>query len=605
MVDFQEELEFKQHSFKDMAILKKFFFYFRPYLKKFIFVLIGSVLCTCLFNIEPLVLKYVLNILENPDSSYDPVTLVLALVLGDMSAMLIASLGTFYFNLELKKLGQKVVYDIRNSLFDHVLSFSQGQLKALPVGSYVTRLTNDTQNLSSLFSDVLPQALKAFASLLTIIIVSFSAVGVYGFIYLAYIPIVFLLSYFFRKKAKVYYRSEKKAVSKMNAFLSESFSGIKVTKTYGKEERKQKEFDKANEEIKSSFLKSQNLFAIFYPMMYLLQMSCVIVIMSFGIPAMYRNTMTTGDFNLLYSYSTQFFSPVQTITQLLNQLQSIITSAERTQAIIEMKPEIEDKEDAIDVASFKGKIEFRHVYFAYVKDEYVLKDVSFIINPGETAAFVGATGAGKSTIISLISRTYEANSGEILIDDIDIRNYKIETLRRNIGMMLQDVFLFSGTIASNISLDDKTISEEEIEDAARYTAASSFIEKLPDSYQEKVTERGENFSSGQKQLISFARTIVYHPSVVLLDEATANIDTETEKIIQDNLEKMKSIGTMIIVAHRLATIKKADIIFVVSKGEIIERGNHSQLLSFKGTYYNLYRLQNLERKTGYRSEKNI
>lgn len=598
MAEFQEELEAKRYSFKDLTILKKFALYFKPYLPKFFLILFCSIFTTFLFNIEPLMMRFLLNYL-NGDEETNLLAICLSLVIADVVAMLVASIGQFFLNLGLKKLGQAVIYDIRNSLFEHILSLSQGQLKGLPIGSYVTRLTNDTQNLSTFFSDVLPQFLRALITLITIIVVSISFTGVYGLIYLAYLPVVFILSYFFRKKAKVYYRGEKKAVSKMNSFLSEAFSGIKVTKTYGKENRKMIEFDRANEEIKNTFLKSQNLFAIFYPLMYLLQMSCVVIILSFGIPAMFNRTMLTGDFNMLYSYSTQFFSPIQTITQLMNQLQQIISSAERVEAIQELKPEITDADDAIDVPSFKGKIEFRHVYFAYVSDNYVLKDVSFIISPGQTAAFVGATGAGKSTIISLISRIYEPNKGEILIDDIDIRRYSLTCLRRNIGIMLQDVFLFSGSIASNISLDSPDVSLEEVEKGAEFVGADSFIKRLPKGYQEEVTERGENFSAGQRQLISFARTLVYHPSLMLLDEATANIDTETEHLIQDSLEKMRTIGTMVIVAHRLSTIKNADIIFVVSKGEIIERGNHQELLKLKGNYYNLYRLQNMASKVGH------
>ncbi len=604
MSNFQEELETKQYSLKDFTILKKFSGYFIPYKKRFILVLLASLLTTFLFNLEPLIMRFLLNALADPYQKDLPLLIIL-LVVGDAVIMLVSAIANYFLNLELKKLGQQIVNDIRNKLFDHVLSLSQGQLKSLPIGSYVTRITNDTQNLSTFFSDVLPQFLKAIITLVTIIVVSISSVSFYGLIFLAYFPIVFLISYLFRKKAKIYYRGEKKSISKMNSFLSESFSGIKLVKTYGKENRKIKEFDKANEEIKSTYLKSQNLFAIFYPLMYLLQMSCVIIIIAFGVPSLYARSMKIGDFNLLYSYSTQFFSPIQTITQLLNQFQSILSSAERTEAIAEIEPEIIDDDDSINVDKFHGKIEFKHVYFAYENDDYVLKDVSFIIYPGQTAAFVGATGAGKSTIISLISRVYDANKGEILIDDIDIKKYSLECLRRNIGIMLQDVFLFSGTISSNISLDAKGITDNDVINACKYVGADNFIERLPKKYSEKVTERGENFSAGQRQLISFARTLIYHPSMILLDEATANIDTETESLIQSNLVKMREIGTMIIVAHRLSTIKHADIIFVVNKGEIIERGNHQDLLKLKGTYYNLYRLQNMAKKVGQLLETNL
>ena len=336
--------------------------------------------------------------------------------------------------------------------------------------------------------------------------------------------------------------------------------------------------------------------------MYLLQISCVILVIAIAIPNIRLKGMTTGikigTFQMLYSYSTQFFQPIQQITNLLNQIESIITSAERIEIVLQQEIEIEDKEGAIDVPEFKGKIEFRHVSFAYEKGHDVLHDVSFVINPGQSAAFVGATGAGKSTIISLISRTYEITSGAILIDDINIEEYSLTCLRRNIGVMLQDVFLFSGTITDNITLGDEKVKEDDVIKACKEVGADTFISRLPEGYMTPVKEKGANFSAGERQLISFARTLVYSPSMVLLDEATANIDTETENIIQTSLEKMKKIGTMLIVAHRLSTIKDCDIIFVVDKGVIKESGNHQQLLQNHGLYYNLYRLQNMERNLG-------
>jgi len=601
--DFEEELETRQYSLKDFHIIKSFFRYLKPYRVKFILLLLADAIATICFLMEPVVASEIITFLSKPSEfNENAVKIICGLCLLDVLFYMSGSIMAYFINMSLKKMGQKVIYDIRNELFSHVLSLSQAQLKSLKIGSYVTRITNDTQNLSTLFSDVLPSLLRSVFSLLIIIFTVFIKEGYYGFIFLAFLPIVFLVAYLFRRKAKVYYRQEKKAVSEMNSFLSETFQGIKVIKTYDREDKKVKEFDKCNEKIKGSFLKSQNLFSFFYPIMYLFQMCCILIVLGFGVPATVSGSLSLGDLQLMYSYSYQFFSPIQTIAQLLNNLQSILSSAERTQVIMEMKPEIESDNSSISVKSFKGKIEFRHVYFAYVKDEYVLKDVSFVINPGQTAAFVGATGAGKSTIISLISRTYECNKGEILIDDINIRDYTLNCLRKNIGVMLQDVFLFSGTIADNISLGEKSVTEEDIEKGAKEVGADAFIEKLPKRYQETVTERGDNYSAGQKQLISFARTLVYKPSLVLLDEATANIDTETENIIQSSLSRMRNIGTMVIVAHRLSTIKTADIIFVISHGHLIEEGTHQELLKLKGNYYNLYRLQNMEKSIGYQSE---
>ena len=582
-----------RYSFKDISLLKYFKKYLKPYVVKFVFIIALDFIGAGLFTIEPVIIRTLLNYLYAPDME-NPLSMVFLLAGLDIVSMSIASAVIFIASYQLKKIGQQIIYDIRNDLFDHILSLSQSQLKIIPIGSYVTRVTNDTQTISSLFSDILPQILRALFTLLVIVITTFVAEGMYGFLYLIYIPIVFFISYWFRKKAKVYYRNEKNSISAMNSFLSEDFNGIKVVKTYGKENKMDRMFDEKNKAIRHNFLKSQYFFAIFYPLMYLLQMSCVIIIMAFGIPNVYAGKMLVGDFNLLYSYSTQFFQPIQTITQLMNNLQQIISSGERIQKVMNMNPEIVDAKGAIDVPSFKGKIEFRHVYFAYNGDNYVLKDISFVINKGEVAAFVGKTGSGKSTIISLISRQYEVNSGSILIDDIDVKEYSIECLRRNIGLMLQDVFLFSGDIEKNISLDDPDVSLEDVDKASVEVGLKPYIDDLKDGYNTAVSERGSNFSAGEKQLISFARTLVYKPSLVLLDEATANIDTKTENVIQDSLFKLKGDKTMIIVAHRLSTIKKADIIFVVDDGKIVESGDHQKLLNLRGNYYNLYRLQNLE-----------
>ena len=605
-----EEVELKQYSLKDAGVLKSLMYYIRPYRRWFILIILFDLFVNAAFNMDPLIVKFMMDYMVKITTGEvivdNPFLIIATFIVLDVLLWIFAGIGGFFVHLTLKKIGQKVIKDMRDDLFGHVLHLSLADLRKLKIGSYVTRITNDTQNISTLFSDIMPQALRAIISLLIIMVNTFIITHFYGFIFLAYIPVVFVISYFFRKQARKYYRLEKKSISEMNSFLSESFQGVKVTKTYNRENKKQHEFRERNNAIRSSFVKTQRLFAFYYPFMYLLQISCVLIVFAFCIPNLTKSDalggINIGTFQMLFSYSTQFFQPIQTFTQLMNLLQQTISSAERILVIQNESEENLTEEGTIDVPAFKGKIEFKHVYFAYEKDEYVLKDVSFVIQPGQTAAFVGSTGAGKSTIISLISRTYEINSGEILIDDIPLKKYSLNCLRRNIGIMLQDVFIFSGNIADNISLGNKTVTLEEIENACQYVGADHFISELPDKYQTKVSERGENFSAGQRQLISFARTIVYHPSLVLLDEATANIDTETENIIQSSLEKMRSIGTMLIVAHRLSTIKNANIIFVVSKGQIIEQGTHQELLKQKGNYYNLYRLQNMEKNLGNREE---
>ena len=597
-----EEILVKQYSLKDASVVKKLIYYIKPYAVSFILILIFDLFVNAAFTMDPLLVKYLTDTLSKANQE-EIILKVMLIIVADVSLWFIGGIGGFFVTLQLKKLGQRVVKDMRDDLFAHVINLSLADLRKLKIGSYVTRITNDTQNISNLFSEVLPQTLRAIISLLIIMITTFVVTHLYGFIFLAYIPIVFFISYLFNKQSRKYYRQEKHAISSMNSFLSESFQGIKVTKTYNRENKKQKEFNQYNENIHSSFLKSQNLFAFYYPFMFLLQISCILIVLAFAIPNITFDEaatvgITVGTFQMLYSYSGQFFQPIQTVTQLMNSVQQIISSAERIIVVKEEKEEVIESNELLDVPFFTGEIEFKHVYFAYENDDYVLKDVSFIIRQGQTAAFVGATGAGKSTIISLISRTYEINSGQILIDGRDIHEYSLSCLRRNIGLMLQDVFVFSGNIADNISLGNEEVTLDEIKEACKYVGADDFISKLPDGYLTQVRERGENFSAGQRQLMSFARTILYHPSLVLLDEATANIDTETENIIQSSLEKMRSIGTMIIVAHRLSTIKNADIIFVVNKGVIIEQGNHQELLKLRGNYYNLYKLQNMEKNLG-------
>lgn len=588
------------YSVKDIVVLKSFYKYLKPYKVEFIFLIIFDIFVNFSWTGESLFFSQILDVISNYEQnllSFDQTKYYFFIYFGiDMFLLLFAAVGTYIVSYLLRKIGQKVIYDFRKDMFDHVLLLSQKQLKTLKTGSFVTRITNDTQNLSTFFTDIFPSFLRAILSLVIILTICFVKAGLYAFVFVAFLPIVFFISNFFAKRARRYYLGEKDAISKMNSFLSESFSGIDVIKTYHREEKKVDEFDIRNNDIYNHYIKSQDLFAFFYPSMYLLQMVCVLILTSFSIPAVFKGTMTVGVFYLMITYSSQFFQPIQQLAQLQNQLQSILSSATRTQFVLDMKPEIVTLPDSIDVKEFKGKVEFKHVYFKYEDgQDYVIKDLSFVIYPGKTVAFVGPTGAGKSTIISLISRTYEANSGEILIDDIEIHKYSLECLRRNIGLMMQDVFLFSGTIKENISLQDENLTDEEIIKNTTLVGADRLVDRLPNKYDEYVSQRGNNFSSGERQLISFARTLCYHPSLMLLDEATANIDTETETIIEESLEKMRNISTMIVVAHRLSTIKNADHIFVIKKGELIEEGNHQELLKIKGTYYNLYRLQNMER----------
>ncbi|MBR4421888.1 MAG: ABC transporter ATP-binding protein, partial [Erysipelotrichaceae bacterium] len=363
--------------------------------------------------------------------------------------------------------------------------------------------------------------------------------------------------------------------------------GMKMTQVFNQEQTKEEQFNEKNEALRKQRFNVIKAFGTYRPLISFIYNAAIAICFAQGI----RYGLSAGEIVAFFMYLSKFFHPIQNLADQLNALQKALTASERIFNLLDVEPDVLDKEDALEIDHFEGKIEFKHVWFAYTDENWILKDVSFTINPKETCAFVGATGAGKTTILSLIVRNYEVQKGEILIDGININDIKISSLRRAIGQMLQDVFLFSGTIRDNVTLHDESFTDEEVNEACHYVNADTFINKLPKGINEELIEKGENLSQGQRQLLSFARTIIHKPQILILDEATANIDTETEVLIQESLEKMKSIGTMLVVAHRLSTIQHADQIVVLQNGEVIETGTHQQLLKNKGYYYKLYQLQ--------------
>ncbi|MCF0110433.1 MAG: ABC transporter ATP-binding protein, partial [Erysipelotrichaceae bacterium] len=377
-------------------------------------------------------------------------------------------------------------------------------------------------------------------------------------------------------------------ISELNTYLNENLSGMKIIQIFNQEKFKETEFLEKNENLRKARFNVVIAFGIYRPLMTLLYITAVAVVFYMGVML----GLNAGMIVAFYMYLSKFFNPIQELSDQLNSLQKALTASERLFNLLDVQPEVRDREDAVEVDHFEGRIEFKNVWFAYVGEDWILKDVSFVIEPRQTCAFVGATGAGKTTILSLIVRNFEIQKGQILIDGIDIAHIKIKSLRKAVGQMLQDVFLFSGNVRTNITLhDNERFTDEQIQETCAYVNADSFISKLEHGLDEEVIERGENFSQGQRQLLSFARTVIHQPQILILDEATANIDTETEVLIQQSLEKIRNIGTMLVVAHRLSTIQHADQIIVLQHGEVIERGNHQQLLEQKGYYYKLYQLQ--------------
>ncbi len=521
------------------------------------------------------------------DNSEISLTIIIGLTFGYALITIINQIFIYFESMILQKAGQRIIYRIRMEVYEHIENMSINQFNEMPVGSLVTRVTNYTQELSQLFTDVLVNILRNTLTIIGTYAIMFTISYQLSLMMLIFLVIVFVVSFFFSKEVSKIFRKDRKQVSNLNTFLNENLSGMKIIQIFKKEKQKEKEFIEKNNALLKTRYNVVVAFTLYRPFIAFLQVVAMAVVFYFGI----KFSLTCGMIVSFYLYISKFFQPIQNLADQVNQLQRAFTACERLFNLLDVSPEVLDEEDAIDVENFKGKIEFKNVWFAYDKDNWVLKDVSFVVYPKQTVAFVGATGAGKTTILGLIVRNHEIQRGQILIDDIDIKHIKIKSLRKAIGQMLQDVFLFSGSIKSNITLNDDSFSDEEIANVSDYVNASSFIDKLENKYDSEVIEKGENFSSGQRQLLSFARTVIHKPQILILDEATANIDTETEVLIQDSLAKIKNIGTMLVVAHRLSTIQHSDCIIVLQNGKIIEKGTHQQLLSQKGYYYKLYQLQ--------------
>ena len=583
-----------ERNMSDSVLIKRLLNYGRPYLGQFILVFIIMVISIAYDLLSPVLIGNIQDLIKVADFPVKK----LYLMVGGYAAILVISMVSMYLQtMILQKVGQKILSDLREDVFTHIESLSHEQLNNIPVGKLVTRVTNDTNSISMMFTNVLVTLVKnvmvivgVFASML---FVNYAMT----LVVLCFVPFVVLFTYIFQKFSRKAHRAVTDARTELNTFLSENLSGIKITQIFNREDEKMAAFQKRSINLQKAKYQRMFVFGVFRPMVYMLHISCVMCLLYFGSRGVIENTtflgqaISSGTIVTFYLYATKFFNPIQTLSEHFDVLQSAFASAEKIFTIMDMVPEVVDEPDAIELDEIKGEIEFKDVWFAYKPGEWVLKGVSFHVSPRQTVAFVGSTGSGKTTILSLICRNYDIQKGQILIDGIDIRKIKISSLRRHFGQMLQDVFLFSGTIRSNILLRKDDVSDEEVMEACRYVNADSFINKLEKGLDDVVRERGNNFSAGQRQLLSFARTIVHKPSVMILDEATANIDTETEVLIQDSLEKMRNIGTMLIVAHRLSTIQHSDNIILLSKGQIIEQGTHQELLAQHGRYHQLYTLQ--------------
>lgn len=527
---------------------------------------------------------------EQAEERYSGVLKAGALYLGVLLLL-------FAFNrmqtLMLQKMGQDIIYDIRNELFTHVEKLTMRFFDTTPVGKIVTRLTNDVEAINEVFSNILVKLFRNVVKMIGLAVIMISMnprMALYSFIL---VPVMAVITLVFRLISRRTYRLMRTRLAALNTFLSEHLSGMKIIRVFGREERKYNEFEEKNGSLYKAGFREMMVFAIFRPGIFLLSMVALMIIMVVGGAEVLGGTITIGTLYIFLQYINSFYQPIQELAEQFTSLQSAISASEKIFTLLDTKPAIAEEDHPVILPEIRGKITFDHVWFSYSgqEDDWVLKDVSFTIEPGQSVAFVGATGAGKSSILNLIGRYYDIQKGAILIDDTDIRQMSREQIRRAVGQVQQDVFLFTGDIASNIRLRDETISDEAVREAAKEVNAARFIDRLPDGYATRVTERGATYSAGQRQLLSFARTLAYDPKILILDEATANIDTETEQWIQEAVARLMKGRTSIMVAHRLSTIQHCDRIIVMHHGRIRETGTHQELLAMNGIYKKLYQLQ--------------
>ncbi len=566
--------------------------YMKPYLTTFLFCILLVLAITGLELYKPILIG---DAIDRYILSDGPVDARFAGILKASAYYLCVLLVLFVFNraqyLMLQTMGQKIIYRVRQEVFEHILSLTMRFFDNTPVGKLVTRVTNDVEALNEMYSNILVKLFRNICMVFGIAVMMLVLnvrMALYSFVL---VPFVIVLTWLFKNISRKAYQLTKTRVTALNTFLSENISGMRLIQIFVREKEKHRDFCARSRELYQANFRELMVFAIFRPSIVFCYSAALVIVLIAGGNEVLRGTISMGTLYVFINYVKSFFQPIQDLAEQLSTLQSAVASAEKICTILDVKPLIQDPEKPVELTDIKGRIEFQNVWFAYDGENYVLRDVSFVIEPGMSVAFVGATGAGKSSILNLIGRYYDIQKGRILIDGVDIRDLDRKKLRAAIGQVQQDVFIFTGDVRSNIRLRDEEISDEAVREAAKYVNADRFIDGLEHGYEEEVAERGATFSAGQRQLLSFARTLAHNPGILILDEATANIDTETEQWIQDGLAKLMQGRTTILVAHRLSTIQHADKIIVMHKGKIRESGTHRELLEQNGIYKKLYELQ--------------
>ncbi len=576
----------------DSKLMRRLLGYVRPYKKYVVLAILLNLIVAGLGPLRPYLTKIAIDdSIANKD--YEGLILISVLLIGSLIIQGVVQYLLTYFT---QLMGQKIIYDLRIKIFSHVQKLALKYFDKTPIGRIVTRTTNDVESLNELFSSGIVMVFSDIFIIIWILMFMFFMAWDLSLVTLSVLPVLIYATFLFRRKVRESYRDVRFHLARLNSYMQEHISGMNIVQLFNREKEETKKFGSINEDHKNANIRSIFYYAVFFPVVEILSSIAIALIIWYGGGEVVSSTMTIGVLFAFIQYTEMFFRPVRDLSEKYNILQTAMASSERIFKLLDNDTFIKNPETPVKLENLEGKIEFENVWFAYNKDEYVLKDLSFSINPGETVAIVGATGAGKTSIINILTRFYDIQKGKIKVDGKDITELDKRELRKYIAVVLQDVFLFSGTVESNISLGDPDITMEQMEEAAKTVGARKFINSLPDKFQEKVMEKGATISVGQKQLISFARALARDPGILILDEATSSIDTETEILIQRAIEKLLRGRTSIVIAHRLSTIQNADKIIVMHKGEIREMGTHQQLIAERGIYFKLYQLQYKEQE---------